>query len=137
MGGPGQAQSGDAGSDAERRQPHVDDIVREVRTLADRATSRGEAEHWAIGADKELARASPTSLAVTFAALQRGAQCDSLAECLQMEFRLAQRFLTHPDFVAGVGAVLNRQSTRPVWDEPPTAAQLEEWFETADDELVL
>lgn len=116
------------------RASSVDEILSTVSALAAEATARGEAEHWAVGAAKELSRASPTSLRVTFAALQRGAQCASLAECLKMEFRIAQRFMRHPDFVAGVGAVLQRETTRPSWDAPPSSAdELEEWFEEGED----
>ena len=84
--------------------------------------------HWSVGAAKELARASPTSLAVTRELLRRGRACDSLAECLQMEYRVASRFLTHPDFISGVGAVLSKGAEPARWAEPPTPQQVEAFF---------
>ena len=119
-------------------QPSVDAIVAAVGTMAAEAAADaaahgevGRRHHWATAASRELARASPTSLAVTHAALVRGAELPSLAECLNMEFRIAQRFMRHADFVSGVGHVLSKGAAgAPVWQQPPptTAAQLEEWF---------
>ena len=113
-------------------QPTLDAVVRAVDALAAEATARGGGgggdAHWAIGAARELGRASPTSLAVTFEALRRGAALPSLGACLNMEYRIAQRFMAHPDFVCGVGAVLSKGTAPPVWAPPPSAAELEEWF---------
>ena len=96
--------------------------------MAEEAAARGEEKHWAVGAAKELRRASPTSLHVTYEAIQRGAELTSLAECLDMEFRIAQRFMKHEDFVSGVGSVLSKGATKPVWAPPPSPEQIEEWF---------
>ena len=41
---------------------------------------------------------------------------------MSLAHHLVQRFLRHPDFLAGVGAVLSRESTRPTWSEPPSSA---------------
>jgi len=103
----------------------VDAIVEAVRSLA---ASQAGTQHWAVAAAKELSRASPTSLAVTYEALRRGKACASLAECLRMEFRIAQRFLCHPDFVQGVGAVLSKGVEPAHWVAPPSKTELEEWF---------
>mmetsp|Transcript_36268 Transcript_36268/g.77342 ORF Transcript_36268/g.77342 Transcript_36268/m.77342 type:complete len:429 (-) Transcript_36268:348-1634(-) len=107
------------------------DVWRIVETVADLAAERGGG-HWAVQAAKELQRASPTSLAVTFEALRRGHECSSLAACLQMEFCIAQRFIKHPDFRIGVGAVLSKGEKPAVWAAPPGADQLEEWFVAGD-----
>ena len=57
-----------------------------------------------------------------------------------MEFRIAQRFLKHPDFVSGVGSVLAKSPTpiRPEWVEAPSVRELESFFaagEVADLDL--
>lgn len=107
----------------------VDEVKSAVEAMAADATARGDARHWAMGAAREMSRASPTSLAVTFEALRRGRDCASLAECLEMEFRMAQRFMTHPDFTAGVGAVLSKDKSQTrEWAPPPSAAEIQEWF---------
>ena len=122
----------------------VGEITEAVNALAAGAAGAAGAStppqplHWAVGAARELARASPTSLAVTHAALKRGKQCSSLAECLQMEFRMAQRFLRHPDMASGIGAVLSKGADRAVWAPPPTVAEVDEFFAAGEGgELVL
>ena len=97
-------------------QPDVPSIVAAVEQCASSALGsapgREVAEsHWAVRAARGLALASPTSLAVTLEALRRGETMQSLGQCLAMEYRVAQRFLKHPDFVAGVGAVGRRQNS--------------------------
>ncbi len=57
---------------------------------------------------------SPTSLRVTFEAFQR-AQGLTLEECLQMEFRLALRFMQSNDFFEGVRAALIDKDRQPRW----------------------
>ena len=107
----------------------VDDIVARVGVLAADATAKGDGAHWALVAARELDRASPTSLRVTLEGLRRGAACTSLAECLEMEYRMAQRFMKHDDFLAGVGAVLSKErGPRPTWASAPTQEQVDEFF---------
>jgi len=107
-------------------RPDVAAIIDAVNTTAAAATAP---EHWAIQASKAMAAASPTSLTVTLEALRRGRACATLGECLQMEFRMAQRFMRHPDFVSGVGAVMSKGATPAVWASPPNSAEeLEEFF---------
>ena len=112
----------------------VDSIVAAVHELAAKASASQPRSLWAVHAAKELARASPTSLMVTFEALKRGGEDGtSLADCLQMEYRIAQRFLKHPDFQSGVEAVLTRGSKPAAWvREELTPAELEEFFVVGD-----
>lgn len=85
---------------------------------------------WAMAAAKELRNASPTSLAVTLSALRRGADLPSLGACLEMEYRIAQRFLRCPDMAAGINAVLTRTRDGLAWGPPPAEGsdELEEYF---------
>ena len=86
--------------------------------------------------ERGLALASPTSLAVTLEALRRGEAMQSLGQCLAMEYRVAQRFLKHPDFVAGVGAVLSggadSSQRRPRWAAAPTTDEVSAFFEPVE-----
>ncbi len=120
-------------------QPDVPSIVAAVEQLA--SSVRGSApsreaagSHWAVRAARALALASPTSLAVTLEALRRGETMQSLGQCLAMEYRVAQRFLKHPDFVAGVGAVLSggAEERRPQWAASPTADEVTAFFEPVE-----
>ena len=105
-----------------------------------RESAEAAAQHWAVRAQRGLALASPTSLAVTHEALRRGADLPSLAACLSMEYNMAQRFLLHPDLAAGIRAVLRLDgATGPAeWAEPPSEDELAEFFVPgAGGELVL
>ena len=111
--------------------PDLDSVTRAVNYLAAQHVVGGSGgTHWAVSAARELATASPTSLAVTFEALRRGKEYASLAECLAMEYCIAQRFLKHPDFVSGVGAVLSKGVEPAVWAPPP--ASVDDFFVAAE-----
>jgi len=64
--------------------------------------------------------------------LRRGAACSTLAECLRMEYRVAQHFLKHADFVSGVGAVLSKGAEPAAWGSPPSGDELASWFAAAE-----
>ncbi|MCD0485486.1 enoyl-CoA hydratase/isomerase family protein [Streptacidiphilus sp. ASG 303] len=82
---------------------------------------------WARGALADLRRASPTSLAATFALLRRGAR-SPLAACLERELRLGEVLTAGPDFAEGVRAVLVDKDGAPAWApvDTRTAACLQE-----------
>lgn len=61
-----------------------------------------------------LLKKSPTSLKVTLKQMQFGSQMD-FDSCLRMEYRLAQRFLSHPDFFEGIRCALVDRTRSPVW----------------------
>ncbi|NBN62532.1 enoyl-CoA hydratase/isomerase family protein [Pannonibacter tanglangensis] len=61
-----------------------------------------------------IASKSPTSLALTFEQLQRGAGLDFNA-CMRMEFRIVSEILKHGDFYEGVRAVLIDKDNAPRW----------------------
>lgn len=70
-------------------------------------------------AARALAGRSPTSLAVTLAALRRAERLESLDEALAQEFRVVARLLDEPDFAEGVRAQLVDKDRQPRW-VPPT-----------------
>lgn len=65
---------------------------------------------------------SPTAVKVTLKELALGAKL-SLAECLQMEFRLGNRHLRGSDFAEGVRALLIDKDNQPKWN-PPTLKEV-------------
>jgi enoyl-CoA hydratase len=79
-----------------------------------RAALAAEGTDWATAQMTTLARMSPTSLAVTFELLRRGARMD-LRGCLAMELALTRRVTRHPDFAEGVRAVLVDKDNAPRW----------------------
>lgn len=63
---------------------------------------------------KQLAFKSPTSLKVTLALLQQN-RTKNLQECLGIEYRLAQHFLTQHDFYEGIRAAVIDKDQQPHW----------------------
>ncbi|KXJ18578.1 3-hydroxyisobutyryl-CoA hydrolase, mitochondrial [Exaiptasia diaphana] len=63
---------------------------------------------------KTINKMSPSSCKVTLRQLQNGGTMN-LAECLQMEYRLSQRFMENEDFYEGIRAVLIDKDNSPTW----------------------
>lgn len=106
---------------------------------------KADTSSWAKDTLQALTKASPTSLRVVFRELREGSKMNTLAECLKMEYRIADTFL-HPegpsrDFFEGVRATLvdkdklykwspallenvTEQSVRPFFDRTPTGGNL-------------
>lgn len=87
-----------------------------------------------------LKKMSPFSLKITKRALDEGSEL-TLAECLQMEFRLSQRFVADNDFAEGVRALLIDKDQKPNWNpktlEDCTPEKIQSYFEPIDPELKL
>ncbi|MBA2653659.1 MAG: enoyl-CoA hydratase/isomerase family protein [Gammaproteobacteria bacterium] len=57
---------------------------------------------------------SPTSLKVTLKQLLLGSQMD-FDDCMKLEYRVAQRFLMHPDFYEGIRSAIIDKEHIPAW----------------------
>jgi 3-hydroxyisobutyryl-CoA hydrolase len=74
-----------------------------------------EVREWATRTAEALRARSPTSIAVTLAALRRG-RAWTIAQAFRNEHAIAARFMRHPDFVTGVVArLVERSKARPAW----------------------
>jgi enoyl-CoA hydratase len=86
----------------------------------------------------ELLKKSPTSLKVTLRQLLEGSQMD-FDDCMCMEYRITQRFLTHPDFYEGIRAAIIDKDRSPVWRpnnlESISAETVNKYFEPVKQEL--
>jgi enoyl-CoA hydratase len=96
------------------------DSVEEILAGLDR-----ERTPWATETAAELRRKSPTSLKVTLRQLRIGAEAESFAAVMQMEYRLARRFMTGSDFYEGVRAAVIDKDQAPRW-QPATLAEVSE-----------
>jgi enoyl-CoA hydratase/carnithine racemase len=94
-------------------------------------TEQGAGQVWAEGVLRDLRRASPTSLKVTFRHMQEAAGLD-LAATLVQNYRLACRFMAGHDFYEGVRAALVDRDQAPRWRperlEDVSAAAVEGYF---------
>lgn len=109
----------------------IEEIIEKLEEI-----QKEEAESDDAFAEKALAtlkKVSPTSLKVTLEGLKRGAVTKSIAEDLQMEYRMA-RACTLPgaDFFEGVRALLVDKDHSPKWNpstiEEVTSEQVQEFF---------
>jgi enoyl-CoA hydratase len=71
-------------------------------------------DDWAAKVAALIRRASPTSLKVTFAQLEKGATLDFDAAMVQ-EYRLSQAFMAGGDFYEGIRALLVDKDNAPKW----------------------
>ena len=125
---------GDAGAVARFAQPVPPGAIAAHRAAIDRCFGQGsldgvraalsaEGGDWAAAQLATLARMSPTSLAVTFELLRRGAALD-LPGCLAMELALTRTVTRHPDFAEGVRAVLVDKDNAPRWAPQADLAEM-------------
>lgn len=99
------------------------------------ARLREAGDSWSVRQADALAGKSPTSLAVTLAALRRGAAM-SFRDVMAQDLRLSTRFLAAgSDFYEGVRAVILDKDNAPAWGQAASASTIAGWFEPlADDQ---
>ena len=86
-----------------------------------------------------LRKMSPTSLKVTLEGLNRGAKCKTIAEDLQMEYRMAKACVQpDSDFYEGIRSVLVDKDNSPKWKptelEEVTDEMVQKFFAPINDE---
>lgn len=120
----------------------LDDIFNALRGLEDqRQQTPPDIVDWAKKTRETLLQRSPTSAHVTLRQLREGARWD-IAETFRRELGLAERFMSHPDFVAGVSALLiHKPKTTPIWTparfEDVKAVDVARFFSSPSTELAL
>ena len=115
--------------------PTVEDILQRLKEI------EGPERDWAYGVHNDLLTRSPLSLKVTHRHVTDAAKLD-LRQVLQIDYRLACRFLDGHDFYEGVRAALIDKDGAPQWNpvrlEDVTAAMVDEYFAPmGDKELAL
>ncbi len=108
--------------------PHVAGIIERLEEEA------GANSEWATETAAELKTRAPLSLAITHRHIRDSASRD-LRDVLQMDFRLACRFLEDHDFYEGVRAIVIDKDNAPAWQPASisalTPAMIDRYF--ADD----
>ena len=75
-----------------------------------------------------LATRSPTSMAVSLRELRQAREKPNFADEIALEYRLACRIITTPDFQEGVRAVVIDKDNAPRWRPVPTNAEIDALF---------
>lgn len=107
--------------------PHIDTCFSHQsieRILQELETHRLE---WCHTTAALLKTKSPTSLKITLQALRYGAMQD-FDQCIQMEYRLAVRFLQRHDFYEGVRAIIIDKDQKPAWQPAINDSDVEAYF---------
>lgn len=112
-------------------QPHLDKIQKYFgpqhatlpELLAGLEAGSAAGDTFAAEALAKITKDSPTSVAVSYLAFQRGAKCSTRAEMFEMEYRLSQSMANHNDFYQGVDALLMSKSGAPKW-QPASLAEV-------------
>ena len=103
----------------------VEEIIARVKQVG------GKYSQWRDDTLEAIQKNSPTSLKVTLKQLRLGRDMD-LRRGLQLEYRLATRFMAGHDFYEGVRANLIEKDFKPAWLPPRlsdvTEAMVEEYF---------
>ena len=93
--------------------------------LASLETAAADGDEWAAKERDTLGTKSPQTCKVALRQLAESAQLGDFADNMRMEYRIASRVLTRPDFAEGVRAVIVDKTNDPKWD-PPTPEEVSE-----------
>ncbi|MCF8883701.1 enoyl-CoA hydratase/isomerase family protein [Erythrobacter sp. SN021] len=89
------------------------------------ASLEADDSEWAAKELATLRTKSPQTCKVALRQLADSAELDSFADNMRMEYRIASRVLTRPDFAEGVRAVIVDKTHDPKWN-PATAEEVSE-----------
>ncbi len=82
------------------------------------AALEADGHEWSLTQRDAILTKSPTSTRIAFRQIRAGAGLE-FENCMRLEYRLARYCMTHPDFYAGVRAVIVDKDNRPRW-QPAT-----------------
>ena len=103
------------------RQSEIDAIFSASTVAEIRSRISASGLEWAEKAIKGLDQRSPLSLALALASIREARRLGSLANALDIEFRLTTRLFAHGEFLEGIRALLIDKDRAPKWNPPTTA----------------
>lgn len=97
------------------------DTLEDIVASLDAAVEAGD--EWAIKERDTLGTKSPQTCKVALRQMAESLMLDDFADNMRMEYRIASRVLTRPDFAEGVRAVIVDKTHDPKWN-PATPAEV-------------
>ncbi|WFL76186.1 enoyl-CoA hydratase/isomerase family protein [Altererythrobacter arenosus] len=94
------------------------------------AALEADDSEWAAKERDTLGTKSPQTCKVALRQLAESAALSDFAENMQMEYRIASRVLTRPDFAEGVRAVITDKTNDPKWDPATPEGVTEELLDS-------
>lgn len=90
---------------------------------------------WSKTVAQQLKERCPSSLKITLEAQQRAKKMN-FNDIMQMDFDIAQQFLTEPDFFEGIRAMIIDKDQKPTWQPEIPDAKMEEYFQSKGSRLL-
>jgi enoyl-CoA hydratase len=94
------------------------------------ASLSADQSEWAQAASATLATKSPQTCKVALRQLAESARLTSFADNMALEYRIASRVLTRPDFAEGVRALIVDKTNDAKWDPPSPEGVTEELLDS-------
>ena len=94
------------------------------------ASLEADDSEWAAKERDTLGTKSPQTCKVALRQLAESARLTDFADNMRMEYRIASRVLTRPDFAEGVRAVIVDKTGDPQWDPPTPEGVTEELIDS-------
>lgn len=98
--------------------------------LASLEAAAADGDDWAAKERDTLGTKSPQTCMVALRQLARSKELEDFADNMRMEYRIASRVLTRPDFAEGVRAVITEKTGDPKWDPATPEGVTEELLDS-------
>ena len=107
---------------------HIDRLFAADRVAGVMADLGADGGIWAAKELATMCAKSPLSMAVAIRQLREGAATTDFADIMRMEYRIAVRVLSQPDFIEGVRAVVIDKDNAPHWTADASDAAVDAVF---------
>jgi enoyl-CoA hydratase/carnithine racemase len=130
----------DAAAPIENERAAIDSCFAKDKVEAIFTSLESRSDDWSLAIKRSLEQKAPLSLKVTLAQIHK-AKSLSMGDCLKMDYRLVNHFMSDSDFYEGIRALLVDKDKSPHWQPESlalvSAAKVADYFEDGHAELAL